>query len=188
MASIIFTDRKAAKPNRFLLTPPNGEAYYVTLERADEPVVDGTALNAEILNQLVSLAEKGALAASIESAEHPGCYYREVDGEKEWVNPPALPNTEYRTTERVYGNPVYTMLFYLALYSGSNDVQLPCKTVIKWCGYSTLGGSIPLNDPITQNSLSVEISEYKATIHNTFDSLSREFIYIQVWYTKAEEG
>lgn len=66
MATITFVDRVANKPNRFRITPEGGEAYYVTLERADEPVIDGTALNAEILNQLVSLAENGVLTATVE--------------------------------------------------------------------------------------------------------------------------
>ena len=66
MATITFEDRKAAKPNRYRLIPEGGEAYYVVLERADEPLVDGTALNAEILNKLVSLTENGVLAASVE--------------------------------------------------------------------------------------------------------------------------
>lgn len=66
MATIEFVDRRAAKPNRFLLTPEGGEAYYVTLERADEPVVEGTAINAEIMNKLVALSESGVLAATVE--------------------------------------------------------------------------------------------------------------------------
>jgi hypothetical protein len=66
MATIVFEDRRAAKPNRYRVTPETGTAYYVTLERADEPVVDGTAINAEILNKLVSLAENGVLAATVE--------------------------------------------------------------------------------------------------------------------------
>lgn len=43
-----------------------------------------------------------------ESAEHPGCYYRIVNGETEWLNPPMLLGVEYRTTERWNGDPVYT--------------------------------------------------------------------------------
>lgn len=66
MATITFVDREATQPNRYLVTPENGEPYYVTLERADNPVVEGTALNAEILNQLVSLAENGVLTATVE--------------------------------------------------------------------------------------------------------------------------
>lgn len=66
MATITFEDRKATQPNRYRVIPENGEPYYVTLERADNPVVEGTALNAEILNQLVSLAENGVLTATVE--------------------------------------------------------------------------------------------------------------------------
>lgn len=66
MATITFEDRRASRPNRYRVIPENGEPYFVTLERADEPVVDGTALNAEKLNQLVALAEHGVLAATVE--------------------------------------------------------------------------------------------------------------------------
>lgn len=43
----------------------------------------------------------------IESLEHPGCFYRNIDGEIEWINPPMVLGTEYRTTERFNGAPVY---------------------------------------------------------------------------------
>lgn len=48
------------------------------------------------------------VSEAIESTEYPGCYYRTVDGETEWINPPMLKNVEYRTTERYNGLPVYT--------------------------------------------------------------------------------
>ena len=54
MASI-FSDRKPTQPNRFRVVPESGEAYYVVLERADEPTAPGTPLNAENLNSLVSV-------------------------------------------------------------------------------------------------------------------------------------
>lgn len=51
--AMTFVDRKAAKPNRYLVTPENGgDPYYVVLERADEPIEVGTALNAETFNAL----------------------------------------------------------------------------------------------------------------------------------------
>lgn len=43
-----------------------------------------------------------------ESTQHPGCYYRTVDGATEWLNPPMVVGTEYRTVERYKGNVVYT--------------------------------------------------------------------------------
>lgn len=50
----MFVDRKPTRPNRYKVTPENGGAsYYVTLERADEPTVEGTPLNAASLNSLL---------------------------------------------------------------------------------------------------------------------------------------
>lgn len=53
-----FKDRKPTRPNRFKVTPENGEPYFVTLERADEPTEQGTPLNAENLNSLVKDVEQ----------------------------------------------------------------------------------------------------------------------------------
>lgn len=50
----LFVDRKSAKPHRYKVIPENGEPYYVVLERADEPVVEGTALNAETFNNILT--------------------------------------------------------------------------------------------------------------------------------------
>lgn len=47
----------------------------------------------------------------LESTEYPGCYYRIVDGETEWINPPMIMETEYRTAKRYSGKPVYTKVF-----------------------------------------------------------------------------
>lgn len=47
-----FEDRKANRPNRYKVTPDSGNPYYITLERADEPTVLGTPINAENLNKL----------------------------------------------------------------------------------------------------------------------------------------
>ena len=52
----------------------------------------------------------GAVPAE-EDADHPGCYYRMVDGVKEWLTPPMQLGVEYRTTERYNGKPVYAKLF-----------------------------------------------------------------------------
>lgn len=51
--SNLFTDRQPLYPNRYQITDANGESQFVTLERADEPTVEGTALNAHNLNQLL---------------------------------------------------------------------------------------------------------------------------------------
>lgn len=50
--SSIFVDRESAYPNRYRVIPESGNAYYVILERADEPVTPGTPLNAETFNRM----------------------------------------------------------------------------------------------------------------------------------------
>ncbi len=92
-----------------------------------DPISDGDAVNLRYANSnykpigwtptaadvgarpdtwLPSTAEVGA-SPGVESAEYPGCYYRTVGGETEWVNPPMVEGEEYRTTERIYGVPIY---------------------------------------------------------------------------------
>jgi hypothetical protein len=48
---------------------------------------------------------------AIERTDHPGCFYRIIDDETEWLNPPMAQFVEYRTTERFLNKPVYTMTF-----------------------------------------------------------------------------
>lgn len=50
----MFIDRKPTRPNRYKLTPEGGgDVLYCTLERADEPTVEGTPINAVTLNALL---------------------------------------------------------------------------------------------------------------------------------------
>lgn len=52
----------------------------------------------------------------VEDTEYPGCWYRMVGNEKEWLNPPYVPGEVYRTVERYRYNqrintPVYAGYF-----------------------------------------------------------------------------
>ena len=49
---MIFEDRISAYPGRYKLTDESGNVSYVTLTRADEPVVEGTPLNANSFTQM----------------------------------------------------------------------------------------------------------------------------------------
>lgn len=64
-----FKDRVSAYPNRYLLTDENGNTSYVHLERADEPTVPGTPLDAETLNNLLQ-KEGGVMTGGIEMGGH----------------------------------------------------------------------------------------------------------------------
>lgn len=51
-----FVDREAKYPNRWTMTKANGSSEVVTLIRNDEPIVEGTPMNAETLNTLSDVA------------------------------------------------------------------------------------------------------------------------------------
>lgn len=67
------------------------------------------------------------IAPAVESDNYPGCYYRTVSGETEWLNPPMVAGTEYRTTERFLGKPVYTQLITIDSFpnAGTKMIKLP---------------------------------------------------------------
>lgn len=52
-----FKDRVPQKPGRVKITPENGTAYYATMERADEPIQEGTPLNAGRFNEMVAMIQ-----------------------------------------------------------------------------------------------------------------------------------
>lgn len=171
-----FIDRVSAYPNRYLLTNENGDTSYVYLERADEPTVVGTPLNADTFNSLSLYAE---------SKDHPGCYFRTADGETEWLNPPAVLNVEYRTAERHMGKPVYTKVLYAKLNSEAVMITSPCFAAVKWHGYTSLGGSLPTTNPNAAWAIDVQISSYSITFHSGSSIVSAApEAYLQVWYTK----
>ena len=102
--------------NEYNYDAPTEIEFYVGDSNKDIVVADtfvgnliGTATAA---NRLTNL---------IEDFENPGCYYRMVNNEKEWINPPMEVDAEYRTTERWLGKPVYTQILeqYIAAGAGS---------------------------------------------------------------------
>lgn len=69
-----FVDRKAKYPGRWTMTKSDGTSEIVTLIRNDEPVVEGTPMNANTLNTLSDVAgadiarEKAEAAATVASS------------------------------------------------------------------------------------------------------------------------
>ena len=61
-----FSDRVPQKPGRVKITPENGAAYYATMERADEPLIEGTPLNAKNFNEMVAMIQSVDLDTSVE--------------------------------------------------------------------------------------------------------------------------
>ena len=61
-----FKDRVPQKPGRVKITPEDGSIFYATLERADDPIQEGTPLNARNFNEMVAMIQSIALDATLE--------------------------------------------------------------------------------------------------------------------------
>lgn len=122
-----------------------------------------------------------------------GCYYRTVDGDTEWINPPMISGVEYRTTERFEGRPVYVKMKTYTI--GSPDTAGITTTISAKDIYKLISYSFAYND----NGILKDYSEHpgnviidpsitdgELTFHVTFDmgSLTEE-TYTWIKYTKV---
>ena len=121
-----------------------------------------------------------------ESTEYPGCYYRIVDGEQEWLNAPCIPGKEYRTSERIDNKPLYTYTQYCNLDSATKNVQLPCTSIKRMHGWTSIDAMIPNNHP--QSEWRIDMFAVQGVAHITVGSsiVANGDVkgFIQVWYTK----
>lgn len=131
-----------------------------------------------------------------------GCFYRIVDGATEWINPPLVVDTEYRTTERFSGKPVYTTVASVTIQglgSGALNVHPPAGVVdmvLRWNGWTDTGVVLPYNvgnsDAPTARTVlvnkatdSMQVGAIKCTYKAGQIAIdAAETWYIQIWYTK----
>lgn len=137
--------------------------------------------------------------------------YRIVDDVVEWINPPMEVDTEYRTTERWLGKPVYTkaVMQDVSLRGSSDEekdtyyrIELPTSTpnfdkCIRYSGHTSgreeffTHITLPYFDYNGVDSPSYvalrNMDEAKITVQ-VYDRLFMidTLMYIQVWYTKTE--
>lgn len=139
----------------------------------------------------------------IESSDNPECYYKMVDGEKEWINPPMMLGVEYRTTERWNGNVVYTKLVNCGAAINGATVTLegvtacvrfigylsypsenaPRKQLPIWSG-STIGTGY--HAEITQPATPYNIDQFIIKTDSNADGFGNGGYnwYVHAWYTK----
>ena len=135
-------------------------------------------------------AVQGMGVAGIESTAHPGCYYRLVNGETEWLNPPMVPSEEYRTSERYMGKAVYTTIVECGVPSNGATVDFPFdySTIFRCSG--VLGSSVVLPYTITGKitedwqGIGVSVQNGKITIICGGGREGYGDVYCQIWYTK----
>lgn len=144
----------------------------------------------------LTLAEFDAAlkGVGIESAEHPGCYYRLVDGVQEWFNPPLMLDDEYRTTERCEGKPVYAKrISYKPTETIASGVFVEIPHGVPDFGYlerySGRANRFPL--PTIGRTGSVfgvsHATDSKIVLSNYNTTWSTEYtLYLDIYYTKTE--
>lgn len=127
-----------------------------------------------------------------------GCYFRTVNGEKEWINPPMMIGVEYRTTERQSGYPVYTQLVYGTFPQPGGCTEVVYEedgTVfpVRCSGYieDSASKTFPVYDARSTEVLAVvsaignKIICATTTEAGTISSYGG--FYAQVWYTKEAQ-
>lgn len=109
-----------------------------------------------------------------EDAAHPGCYYRTVDGEQEWLNPPMEYGVAYRTQERYAGLPVYVItLRPVALVEGDNKLETPFDSDLDAVKVIGMSGFAKVDDCTVQvpfyygetNYVNVTYDDYVEGLH-----------------------
>lgn len=127
------------------------------------------------------------VAPAIESPDHPGCYYRMVSGETEWINPPMVMGTEYRSTERWNGKVVYMKIIDIGALPNATSTSyshgLGAKSIVRCYGTTSdvYGRSIPFKHAASSIDLSCDRSAIRITT-STDESAANG--YITVHYTK----
>ena len=136
-----------------------------------------------------------AIARAIPSTDHPGCYYRMIDGVVEWFNPPMKEGIKYRTTERHLGKPVYKKRF--TINALPNNAQLIQENVINASTDSlfdlhitfvdTASGAVSSYPPFYESAVAARawVRETGELVINTFADLSSTKAIVTLKYTKT---
>lgn len=123
--------------------------------------------------------------AGEESAQYPGCYFRNENGVAEWINPPLIAGVEYRTAERYKGKVVYTKLINFGYLpnatKGGIANEVNSTLVIRCEGVTSNGYTLPYN----YNGSAIDLCAEKGWILITTNKdYSTTMADIQLWYTK----
>ena len=104
-------------------------------------------------------ADIGA-APAVESADHPGCYYRIVDSDTQWLNAPMILGVEYLTAQRWNGKPVYVKAVGMGtlVNNSSKRVDLGLSGVSEIVDYCV----------VAKNDLATMVCTYTSGVTSSF--------------------
>lgn len=189
-------------PNNSVITKLNTDTYNQLYYKATaNGAFFATAANGAPKFGTLPLAQGGTGATSASAARtklevapakphssYANNYYRTVDSTTEWINPPMVLGTEYRTTERCNGKVVYTKLVDCGTVTNNTWVDYTTETVtpIRYSAYTSGKIALPIFMEIAMNStyrawVTVKNSEIGIHFASGYSSLR---VYCQIWYTK----
>lgn len=143
--------------------------------------------------------DDGTQILEVTESNYPNCYYRMVDGEAEWINPPRIPGEEYRTNERYLGvKVIYRKIFAFngydvmtgmadGEYSLGNLLRGPIKcTAIKYNAW-TDSFILPYDVANSKEYRYVTMRNDGMFIYKQSQSVEDptvDDLYVEVWYYK----
>ena len=152
----------------------------------------GLMMEDDVVVDVAEVSGESAGSVVTEDTEYPGCYYRRVGDEKEWVNPPMVPGTEYRTADRRNGKAVYTIAYDTGPTEDIGYLEWDAPEFTKLVRFTGVAEKdrwfypLPHYTGLDRNSFLVEITSTYAQFvpQNQSDGQGVENIYFQMWYTK----
>lgn len=145
-------------------------------------------VGARASNWMPSTSDVGAAPATADGTYYQ-CYYRTVDGYQEWINPPMVVGTVYRTTERFRGTKaVYTVIIDCGNWSAGKVVTLDVGTApypIGWRGYAGAYALPFINGQSFSDGSTtyVKVDRTGTNLRVTLQSGTHtQYTYVQVWY------
>lgn len=122
----------------------------------------------------------------LESTTAPGCYYRYCNSVIEWMNPPMVLGTEYKTVERWQGKAVYTKLVFGGLIPANGQKTFAHNAsathIIRCIASADDGTSLPYFYYPT--SIDVMATKTEVQIFAQNRTAEGGNVYAQIWYTK----
>lgn len=130
----------------------------------------------------------GKILPFAESDEHSGSYCRAAGEELEWLNPPMIPDTEYRTAEKWNGKPVYTVLLDLEAGQSEITTEYTAESILRRCGHIgadclPVTAEAETSTKVIWVNASVTDGYMKVSVHVGSD-YTGSAAQVQLWYTK----
>lgn len=161
MAAVNWVDRVPTNPNRMKITPETGSPYYATVERADNPSVEGTPVNARNLN---AMQEASGLTAS--RTVYVSTSGSDSVGDGSAANPYATINKALSTIPKNLNGFTATINVAAGTYAGNASIQNFGNGVLQITGNA--GDVVTLSGMWVYNNQYVEITNISLQLASSY--------------------